>query len=131
MECTLRYNRSVAAATADSTRTIAGIHEEFVHSRECQLVHLALRVGRWCAHCWLYVIGASISGDGINSRHVGCHHWVMGRTNIQVGLGTYVHGEDKVVYSQGCLAHYVDDGIVSPPGIHVDVRDETSVAIGE
>jgi hypothetical protein len=55
----------------------------------------------------------------------------MGCTDIQVGLGTYVHVEDKVVYSEGCLAHYVDDGIVSPPGIPVDVRDETSVAIGE
>ena len=99
MECTLRYSRSVAAATADFTSTIAGIHEEFVHSRESQLVHLALRIARWCAHCRLYVIGASISGDGIDAKCVGRHHWVLSRTYIQVGLGTYVHVENKVVYS--------------------------------
>jgi hypothetical protein len=127
VECTLRYSRSVAAATADFTNTIAGIHKEFVHSQEHQNLHLALHVARWCVHCRLYVIGASISGDGIDARRVGRHHWVLGRNNIQVGLGTYVHVEDKVVYSQGCLAHDVDDGIVNPPGIPVGVRDETSL----
>jgi len=130
VECTLRYSRSLSAATAYFTSTIVGIHKEFVHSRERQLVHLALRVWRWCAHCRLYVIGASISGDGIDTKHVGCHHWVLGCTNIQVGIGKYVHVEDKSVYSQWCLANYVDDGIVNPPGIPVGVRDETSVAIG-
>ena len=130
VECTLRYSCSVAAATADFTSTIDGIHEEFVHLGERQLVHLALRIARWCAHCRLYVIGASISDNGIDAKRVGRHHWVLGRTVIQVGLGTYVHVEDKAVYSQGCLAHYVDDGIVNPPGIPVGVRDETSVAIG-
>ena len=114
----------MAAATAYFTSTIVGIHKEFVHTRERQLVHLALR------DCRLYVIGASRSGNGINARCVGCHHWVLGHTDIQVGLGTYVHVEDKVVYSQGCLAQYVDDGLVNPPGIPIGVRDETSVAIG-
>ena len=120
----------MAAATADFKSTISGIHEEFVHSRERKLVHIALRVACWCAHCRLYIIGASISGNGTDARRVGRHHWVLGRTDIQVGLGTYVHVEDKAVYYQGCLAHYVDDGIVNPPGIPVGVRDETSVAIG-
>ena len=95
-----------------------------MHSRECQLVNLTLR------GCWLYVIGASISGDGINARRVGRHHWVLGCADIQVGLGTYVHVEDKVVYSQGCHARYADDGNANPPGVPVGVRDETSVAIG-
>jgi len=117
------YRLSVAAATKDFTNTIKGIHEEYVRSHERQLVHLALRVVRWCAHCQLYAVGALISCNGINARRVGHHHWVLGRADIQVGLGTYVHVEDKVVYSQGCLAQYVDDGLVNPLGIPVVVRD--------
>ena len=63
VECTIRYSPSVAASTADFTSTIAGIQEEFVHSRERQLVHLALRIARWCAHCQLYAVGALVSGN--------------------------------------------------------------------
>ena len=72
----------------------------------------------------------SISGNGIDARSVGRHHWVLGRADIQVGLGTYVHVEDKVFYSQGCHAHYADDGNANPLGVPVGVRDETSSAIG-
>ena len=87
-------------------------------------------MARWCAHCKLYAVGALISGDGIDARRVGRHHFVLGRDEVQVGLGTYVHVEDKVVYSQGCHVRYADDGNANPPGVPVGVRDETSVAIG-
>jgi hypothetical protein len=89
-----------------------------------------LRVARWCAHCRLYAVGALISCDDIDARRVGRHHFVLGRDEAQVGLGTYVHVEDKVVYSQGCHARYGDDGNANPPGVPVGVRDETSVTIG-
>jgi len=131
VEYTLRYRLSVAVATKDFTDTIAGIHEEYVRSRARQLVHLALRVARWCAHCQLYVVGASISNYGINTRCAGRHHWVLGRANIQVGLGTYVHVEDKVVYSQGCHARYADDGNANPLGVPVGVRDENPALLVE
>ena len=123
VECTLVYGLDVAATTQEFTDTIKGIHEEYVRSRECQHVHLALRVARWCAHCRLYAVGALISGDGIDARRVGRHHFVLGRDEVQVGLGTYVHVEDKVVYSQGCCVRYTEDG-------EVETRDGTSVAIG-
>ena len=40
-----------------------------------------------------------------------------------MGLGTYVHVEDKVVYSQGCCVCYTEDR-------NVVVMDETPVAVG-
>ena len=123
VEYTLVYRLDVAAATEAFTDTIRGIHEEFVRSRERQRVHLALRVARWCAHCRLYAIGALISGDGIDAWRVGRHHFVLGRDEVQVGLGTYVHVKDKVVYSQGCCVRSTEDG-------NVVVMDETSVAVG-
>jgi hypothetical protein len=123
MEYTLVYRRSVAAATKDFTDTIKGIHEEYMRTRERQRVHLALRVARWCAHCRLYAVGALISGDGIDARRVGLHYSVRGHEDVHVGLGTYVHVEDRVVYSQGCCVRYTEDG-------EGEKREETSVAVG-
>jgi hypothetical protein len=63
VEYTLVYRLSVADATKDFTDTFKGIHKEYVRSRERQLVHLALRIARWCAHCQLYAVGALVSGN--------------------------------------------------------------------
>ena len=94
------YGLAVAAATEEFTNTIKGIHEEYVRSRECQHVHLALHVARWCAHCPLYAVGALISGDGIDARRVGRRHFVLGRDEVQ---GSLVTSSDSLLRAATCL----------------------------
>ena len=79
--------------------------------RSCQLqyVHFTVPLARWDAHYWLFSIGAYISGTNINVDIVGCHARVIGSTEIQLRVGTYVHVEGRIVSSQGSPVGTADD----------------------
>ena len=82
-----------------------------------------MRCRHWRAHFWLFINGAYLSGMATYANCVGNHLSVMGDIKTQVSHGTYVHGEGRAVYSQECLARYVNDGILYSRGVPIGERD--------
>ena len=57
----------------------------------------------WKAHYQLFCVGAYVSGADFPADYVGSHHKVLGDIQTQVKIGTYVHVDDGIVYSNGCM----------------------------
>jgi hypothetical protein len=100
--------------------TISYLGEEYKWLRTRRAAYITLSFELWEAHFKLFCAGAYVSDTAIPAKFVGSHHKVRGDIQTQVKIGTYVHVDGGVVYSDGCMpreAWIEYDNDVPPTGI--------------
>ena len=95
------YARGVSGIAKDYADTVSVIREEYKWLCACQAAYITLRRELWKAHYQLFRVCAYVSGADFPADYVCSHHKVLGDIQTQVKIGTYVHVDDGVVYSDG------------------------------